>query len=581
MRSRNLLLFIGFLFGSVACRADSFALSGSGVDDTFSLPSSPLISASGSYGFTIDNVAVNESGIIAQLQLTFFSQALGGGLLLESASATDVNGFGNQLYRGANNHPTFVAGTFALSDLETYRLTITPTVPAPEPSTFLLLGIGMLLVLIRRRVSHACFWLGCHSPFQPSVFREQVTIRRQLLTTLSVLIVGLGATALPAHAQSPSGHWVGTWATAPDAAPIAATQPVGDITYREVVHISQGGQQVRVVFSNEFGTTPLNIASAHIAPSEGQSRIFTGDDHALTFSGRAEALIPAGERLASDPVSLKVAALSTLSVSFYLPAQDLPVLSLHHLAIQTNYVTQGNQVTAAVLPAAKEITTYPFLRTVEIQPTSSTNVIACLGDSITDGVHSTRNANARWPNVLANRLVDSESSSAPSVIDLGIGGNRLLQNDVGPDALARLDRDVLSQSNVSYLIVLEGINDIGDGWGPRSRDPHPPSTEDIIGAYKQIIARAHAHNIVVYGGTLLPYQCAKYHSTAGEAIREKVNSWIRTSGAFDGVLDFEKVVQDPNNPLKLSPAFDSGDSLHPNDAGYRAMGDSIPLSLFK
>ncbi len=350
-------------------------------------------------------------------------------------------------------------------------------------------------------------------------------IREQLLASLCVLIFGLGAGAPPAPGESPSNRWVGTWATAPDAAPVTATEPVGDITYREIVHISQGAELVRVVFSNEFGTTPLTIASAHIAPSKGQSRIFTAEDHALTFSGIAEAIIPAGERLVSDPVSFKVTALSTLCVSFYLPAQDLPVLSVHHLAIQTNYVTQGNEVTAAALPAAREIRTYPFLRTVEIQPTPSTNAIACLGNSITDGFRSTGNANARWPNVLANRLVDSESFNAPSVLDLGIGGNRLLKNGVGPDALARLDRDIFSQSNVSYLIVLEGINDIGGGWGPKRTNLFPPSAKDIVAAYEQIITRAHAHNITVYGGTLLPYQGAAYYSAAGEAIREQVNNW--------------------------------------------------------
>jgi lysophospholipase L1-like esterase len=392
--------------------------------------------------------------------------------------------------------------------------------------------------------------------------------------------LGTVPAAFPGQAQTLPNRWVGTWATAPDAEPITGTQPKGDKTYREIVHISQGAQQVRVVFSNEFGTTRLTIASAHIAPSNGQSQIDTAKDHQLTFSGNVEAIIPAGSRIVSDAVALDVGALSTLSVSFYVPSQEIPVLSVHQLAMQTNYVVDGNQVTAASLPAAEEITTGPILRTLELQPSTEKHAITCLGDSITDGFHSTVNANARWPNILANRLVDSEGSNAPSVLDLGIGGNRLLQTGVGPDALARLDRDILSQSNVKYLIVLEGINDIGDGWKTGSTDPFPPSADDITAAYQQIITRAHAHNIIVYGGTLLPYEGAPYYSAAGDAIRQQVNQWIRNSGAFDGVLDFEKVVQDPDNPLMLAPAYDSGDHLHPNDAGYQAMGDSISLTLF-
>lgn len=397
------------------------------------------------------------------------------------------------------------------------------------------------------------------------------------LIMASVLTLGLGA--LTAQGQASSNRWVGTWATAPDAEPILS-QPTGDRTYREIVHISQGAQELRVVLSNEFGTTPLTITSAHVALSAGGSRIDTETDRELTFDGAAEIAIAAGARIVSDPVALNVPALSSLSVSFYVPSQDIPVLSVHHLGIQTNYTSLGNDVTAAALPMAKEITTYPILRTVEIHPTRPTHAIACLGDSITDGFHSTRDANARWPNVLANRLLESEDSNAPTVLDLGIGGNRLLQTVVGPAALARLDRDITSQSNLTYLIVLEGINDIGEGWKANSEDPYPPSAKKIIAAYQQIITRAHSHNITVYGGTLLPYRGASYYSDLGETIRREVNTWIRKSGLFDGVIDFDKVVADPAQPRMLLPAYDSGDHLHPNDAGYKAMGDSINLALF-
>lgn len=338
---------------------------------------------------------------------------------------------------------------------------------------------------------------------------------------------------------------------------------------------------MRAVFSNEFGTTPLRVTSAHIARSSGQSRIDTKTDREVTFSGRKEIVIPPGARMISDAVALNVPALSSLAVSFYVPSQEVSVLSIHQRGLQTNYVVPGDATTAEALPTAKEIETYPILRTIEIHPTNQNYTIACLGDSITDGVRSTADTNARWPNVLANRLIDAEGKRSPTVLNAGIGGNRLLQSVKGPAALARLDRDVFSQPNLAYLIVLEGINDIGRGWGPQSNEPDPPSAKDIIAAYQPIITRAHEHNITVYGGTLLPYQGAdNYYSSAGESIREEVNAWIRDSGAFDGVLDFDKVLADPENPLKLSRVYASDDWLHPNDRGYKAMGDSIPLHIF-
>ena len=404
-------------------------------------------------------------------------------------------------------------------------------------------------------------------------------LHAKLFSSVVAVVLTVGAVAPPALGQASSNSWVGTWATAPDAEPIPS-QPTGDRTYREIVHISQGAHEVRAVFSNEFGTTPLTISSAHIALSAGGSRINTETDRELTFNKAVETVIPPGARIVSDPVVLSVPALSSLSVSFYVPSQDIPVLSVHHLGIQTNYAALGNQVAAAVMPTAKQITTYPILRTVEIHPSTFTYAIACLGDSITDGFHSTRDANARWPNVLADRLLDSEHADAPTVLNLGIGGNRLLQTVVGPAALARFDRDITSQSNLTHLIVLEGINDIGEGWKANSTDASPPSAKDLIAAYQQIITRAHSHNITVYGATLLPYKGASYYSDAGEKIRAEVNTWVRDSGAFDGVIDFDKVVADPSHPLMLLPAYDSGDHLHPNDAGYKAMGDSIRLALF-
>lgn len=398
-------------------------------------------------------------------------------------------------------------------------------------------------------------------------------------TSVAALLVSVFTRSAFAQIPAVPSDWVGSWATAPYAEPIQA-QPTGNVTYREIVHLSQGSKQLRVVLSNEFGTTALKVVSTHIALSAGQSRIDASTDRELTFDGRTEATIPPGARLVSDAVTLAARPLSDVSVSFYLPSQQISVFSVHPLGLQDNYAIQGDHVTATALPDARVITAYPVLRTVEVVPPSVSAAIVCLGDSITDGRQSTPNANARWPNVLAARLMDALGPKAPSVLDLGIGGNRLLATVVGPAALARFDRDVLSQANLKYLILLEGINDIRDSAMKSSDDVPPPTAQDLTTAYQQIISRAHAHHVAVLGATLLPYGNATYYTAGGEAIREQVNAWIRVPGHFDAVLDFDKVVQDPAHPLQLAPVYNSGDSLHPNDDGYMAMANSIPVDYF-
>lgn len=376
-------------------------------------------------------------------------------------------------------------------------------------------------------------------------------------------------------------HWVGTWAVAPYAAPIPGEQPVGNRTYREIVHLSQGGPLLRVVFSNEFGTEALKIGAAAIAPSDGRSHVQEGQQKPITFAGKEQVVIPAGAKIVSDPIELNAPPLSNMAVSFYIPSQNIPIFSVHPLGSQTNYVAEGNQVSAPSLPTAKEITTYPVLKALEVQPFNEVHAVVCLGDSITDGRQSTLSANMRWPNVLATRLIEAEGQEALSVLDVGIGGNRLLANGKGPDALSRFDRDVLAQSNVRYVILLEGINDIGEGYGAKSGGGSlPPSAESIIAAYLQVITRAHAHNLAVFGATLLPFQHSMFYSEEGEAVREQVNRWIRTSAAFNQVLDFDAVVRDEDDPHRLAARYDSGDHLHPNDRGYQAIARSIPTQLF-
>ena len=323
----------------------------------------------------------------------------------------------------------------------------------------------------------------------------------------------------------------------------------------------------------------MTIGAAHIALSRSGSDITLSSANALTFNGRPSITIPAGALAVSDPATVKLPPLSDLAVSIYLPTQPMHQVTLHSFADQTSYLAAGNVVGKETLEAPTEITSWPFLKGVDVKTTGDAASIVTFGDSITDGALSTRNANSRWPDLLARRLQANKKTAALGVLNQGIGGNRLLHDVTGPSALARFDRDVLAQAGVKYLVIMEGINDIG-----HAQDPVRPydvvSADDLIGAYAQLAERAHTHGIKVYGATLTPYLGAKYASPAGEVMRQAVNQWIRTTNQLDGVIDFEKATQDPANPTVFLPADDSGDHLHPKDAGYKAMADSIDLRLF-
>jgi lysophospholipase L1-like esterase len=385
------------------------------------------------------------------------------------------------------------------------------------------------------------------------------------------------------RAAAPAGGWVGTWATAPYAAP-NTKEPIGrtDVTLRQIVHVSLGGTRVRIVLSNEFGSEPLTIGAAHVALSAGGSEIKLASANALTFSGRSSITIPPGAVVVSDPANLKLPPLSDLAVSLFLPAQAIQTLSQHGNALQTNYIADGNVVGEKAITDTKPFTTWEFLKGVDVLPAVSagpSGAIVAFGDSITDGARSTVNTNSRWPDELARRLQADKRLAGLGVLNEGIGGNRVLHDGTGPGALARFDRDVLSQAGVKYLIVMESINDIG-----HAADPHKPfdivSAADLIAGLQQLVERAHLHGIKVIGATLTPYVGAGYQSPAGEAMRTTVNDWIRTNKSLDGVIDFDMATRDAANPGQFSPAMDSGDHLHPGDAGYKAMGDAINLKLF-
>ena len=398
-------------------------------------------------------------------------------------------------------------------------------------------------------------------------------------TLFLLLLCLLAFTPIASTAATPD-HWTGTWAAAPMASRNEKAQyGSADMTLREIVHVSQGGPAVRIVLSNEFGRDPLTIGAAHIALSKGQGDIDLASANALTFGGRSSVTIPPGALAVSDPADLKLPAFSDVAVSLFLPAQPMQQVSLHSFADQTSYFASGDVVNAKSLPSPTPITSWPFLKGIDVRASGNGASIVTLGDSITDGAHSTRDANARWPDVLARRLQSNKKTASLGVLNEGIGGNRILRDGTGPSAVARFDRDVLAQAGVKYLIIMEGINDIGDATSP-SKPGDPVSAEDLIAGLSQLAIRAHTHGIKVFGATLTPYVGAGYQSAAGETIRQTLNTWIRTTSQLDGVIDFDKVTTDPTHPGMFLILDDSGDHLHPSDAGYKSMGESIDLKLF-
>ena len=349
-----------------------------------------------------------------------------------------------------------------------------------------------------------------------------------------------------------------------------------NVTVRQVVRVSAAGSAVRLRLSNEGGADALTIGAAHVGLAGPDGSILPGSDRVVTFAGMPGTNIPAGAPLLSDPIALPVKALDKLAISLYAPGR-LPV---RNVRVLWQYIagTSGDSTGMQALPQARLASAPVILTQVEVAPIQPTGVIVALGDSITEGAASTNNAFRGWPDRLAERLAAQPGKQRWAVVNAGIGGNRLLGYGAGPNALARFDRDVLSVPGVKTVILLEGINDIGRGFGPRG--PTEPVTADaLIAANKQIIERAHERGIRVIGATLTPYQGAGYASEQGEAVRQALNSWIRNSGAFDGVIDFAPAVADKADPLKIDPRYNDGDKLHPNDAGYKAMADAIDLRV--
>lgn len=416
---------------------------------------------------------------------------------------------------------------------------------------------------------------------------------RFLSLSLLVFAFSFGPSS-PAQTPEPAQtHWIGTWGASPspqlpDLAQIKkARLTFENQTLREIVHVSIGGSRIRVRLSNAYGKESVEIGAAHVALRSEGSGILAGSDRALTFSGRSSVTIPPDALVLSDPVSLDIAPSSDVAISIFLPKPTLGG-GIHYAAQQTNYVATGNLTSTAALPNPSKLTSWVFLTGVDIAAPLSASTVIAFGDSITDGAASTNDTNHRWPNFLADRLLARTRMARIGVLDEGIGGNRILHDPnaniaFGVNALARFDRDVLAQPGVKYVIVLEGINDLGHA-GPDRFPNEQVSADDIIAGLTQLIERAHERGLKIYGATLTPFAGVPfggYFSEEKEVKRKAVNQWIRTGGAFDAVIDFEKAVRDPANPDHMAAAYDSGDHLHPKDAGYKAMADAIDLSLFQ
>ncbi|MBN1173705.1 MAG: SGNH/GDSL hydrolase family protein [Micromonosporaceae bacterium] len=424
--------------------------------------------------------------------------------------------------------------------------------------------------------------------------------RRSLLAALSGLALVAVIPSAAAGGPSVPRVWVSTWASAPTSVPAAGVTTVDDATIRQVVHTSAPGDQVQIRLTNEFGDQPLVIGEARLAvraTGAATTDIDPATDTPVAFNGQPTVIIPAGAAMISDAVALPLPASADLVVSVHLPSST-PITTVHAFALQDNVLAAGNVTAAPSVTPTATIGQWSLLSGVSVRTRAAgaASIIA-FGDSITDGYATTVNANHRWSDLLAQRLSGCGKLRSRGVANLGITGNRLLHDEptapaghpaeaiagyFGQSALGRFDRDVLSQPAARYVIVLLGINDLGQP-GSLAPQSEAVSVQDIIGAHRQIITRAHAAGLTVYGGTLLPFKgnLLGYDSEANEAARQAVNQWIRTSGAYDAVIDFDAVMGEPGDPLTLRAAYNSGDGLHPNDAGMQAMADAIPLRLFR
>ena len=417
------------------------------------------------------------------------------------------------------------------------------------------------------------------------------------IATLSFTMVALVAAPAaiaakrpPPPKETPAGGgaadvWAATWEASPEA-PRAPLVSVSGQTVRQIARVSLGGIFVRIKISNEFGDTPLTIGGAHVALATGAGpAIQAGTDTAITFSKKPSITIPPGARAVSDPVRLTVAAMSSVAVSIYVPQYSGAVTS-HFFPMRTTYLAAGDQTASPGMEGAQTVNRGLLLTGIDVSASRDTKVVVTLGDSYTGGFGSTMDANHRWPDLLAERLMARKSGPPIGVVNAAIGGNRLLHDFFGPNTISRFDRDVLAQPQAGYLIVLLGVDDFGLPGG-RGIPEEEVSADDVIAAYRQLIERAHSYGIKVFLGTVPPFAPGPephYFSDAAEQKRGAVNQWMRVAFGnhdLEGLIDFDAALRDPKNPIRLLPAYDSGDHLDPNDAGYQAMANAVEMRLFE
>jgi lysophospholipase L1-like esterase len=410
-------------------------------------------------------------------------------------------------------------------------------------------------------------------------------IRPSLASTVLVTALLASGCAMQNAAQNPrqGEHWTTTWG-ASDTVPAANSPGFSNQTLRLIVRTTSAGNQVRIKIANPFGSRPLKIGGANVGLQQSGAALVAGSNRPLTFSGHPSITIPVGAYVLSDPAPLSISAQQNLAVSVFISG-DSGAVSAHPLALQTSYVSISGDFVARddAEPFQNPIQNWPYLTGVEVSSAAASRAIVAFGDSITDGYKSTMDTNRRWPDYLSSRLIAAHRNMA--VVNEGISGNRLWHDALpartifGPSGLSRFDRDALTITGASHIVVLLGINDIGQA-GPTVSPDEQVSADEIIAGLRQFALRAHAHGIRIIGATLTPYGGAAYFSPQGEEKRLGVNEWIRTAKDFDGVIDFDAATRDPGTPMKLNAPYDSGDHLHPNDEGYRAMAAAIDLALF-
>lgn len=402
----------------------------------------------------------------------------------------------------------------------------------------------------------------------------------------AIALTALTVTSADARDTARTTRWIGSWGSSQMIAEGDNALPAdraGAVTVRQVVRLSAGGTRIRVRLSNAFGTRPLAIGAGHVAQAIalGTPRIDRGAR--LTFAGRADAVIPAGAEIYSDPVALDAAAGADLAISLYLPDAAAPQTG-HPGSRSTSFTLAGDHVADTDLAGATPVTHWYAIADIEVAGSANAGTVVAIGDSITDGYGVKPERNTRWTDVFAARLRAGTATRAIGVVNAGIGGNRVLLDGLGPNMVARFDRDVIARSGVRWAILLEGINDLGvlTREAPATPAQHAAIVAQLKAGFVQVVARAHAHGIKVIGGTIMPFGGNTYYHPGAEteSDRQAINAFIRTSGVFDAVVDFDRVMRDPAHPDRLSSGYDSGDHLHPSEAGYSVMGAAVPLSLF-